>query len=269
MKTADLDQVQFVTRHFNELQGLRLWVPTGLVLLGLAIAAAFHSIPALILSGVIVMGTVLLRVRLRSYYPTRFGQVEAPAPGFEPVLSLNLAGPTMAVAAPRRTLSSVARLIGAFAGLAFIPFLILWVMSPVVDIDQPTDWSRLSSQTVLSIGAPTLKLQPSALLLMVYFLCGSLLVGTWLWRGRRLSQGYHLVLGLVLLGLATVGAGLGYVLQALFDREIGRIAQVFVPPLGSLAITLVLCGAAFVLAGLLDHRQLVRVLGRPAEKGQA
>jgi hypothetical protein len=267
MKTADLNQIQFVTRHFNELQGLRLKVPTGLMFLGLAVATAFRNVPAQIFSGAVVLGTILLVIRLRSYYPTHFGQVEAPVSGLEPVLTLSPAGST-AITAPRRALSSGAWVIGAFVGLAFIPFLILWVMSPTVAIDQPTDWSRLSSQTVMFIGAPTLKLEPSALLLMMYFLCGSLFLGTWLWRGRRLSQGYHLVLGLVLVGLATVGAGLGYVLQALFDREIGWIAQVFVPPLGSLPITLVLCGAAFVLAGLLDHWQLVRALGRPAEEGQ-
>ncbi|MFY9820691.1 MAG: hypothetical protein WAM82_04865 [Thermoanaerobaculia bacterium] len=269
MNTADLDQIQFVTRHFNELQGLRLMMPAGLIALGLAFAVGFHNVPAQIFSVVVVVGAILLRVRLRSYYQTRFGEVESPAPGLEPILSLSPAGAATAVAGPRGFLNSGARRIGTFVGLAFIPFSILWMMSPAVVIDQPTDWSRLASQTVMVGGAPILKLDPSSLLMMMYFLCGSLFLGTWLWRGRRLSQSFYLVIGLLLLGLATLGASLGYVLQSLFDRGIARIAQVFVPPLSSLPITLVLCGAAFVLAGLLDHWQLVRALGRPAEKGQS
>ena len=35
MKTPDLDRIRFITRHFNDLQGLRYWVPLGLVILGL------------------------------------------------------------------------------------------------------------------------------------------------------------------------------------------------------------------------------------------
>jgi hypothetical protein len=267
MKTADLDQIQFVTRHFNELQGLRLMVPPGSFFLGLAAAVGFHTLPAQIFPVAVLLGTILLRARLRGYYQTRFGEVEAPALYLDPGPSLSLAGSAMAVAVPRKP-NPGARRILTFAGLAFIPFVILWAMSPVVLIDQPTDWSRLPSQTVLLIGAPFLKLELSALLLVMYFFCGALLLGTWFRRGRRLSQGHYLALGLLLLGLAALGASQGYVLQALFDQGIARIAQVFVPALGSPPITLVLCGGAFVLAGLLDHWQLVHALGRPAEQGQ-
>jgi hypothetical protein len=262
MKTADLDRVQFVTRYFNELQGLRLMVPSGLLFLSLAVLAGFKTLPAQLLPVAVLVGTILLRSRLRSYYQTRFGEVESSARLLDPVQSLSPAGSTAAVAIPRGRFWT-------FAGVAFIPFAILWFLSPVVAIDTPTDWSRLASQTVLFSGAPSLKLDSSALLLAMYFFSGSLFLGTWLWRGRRLSQGYYLGLGLLLLGLATVGASLGYVLQALFDRGTSRIAQAFVPALGNPSIALALCGGAFVLAGLLDHWQLVRALGSPVEEGRS
>lgn len=261
MKTVDLDRVQFVTHYFNELQGLRLMVPSGLLFLSLAVLAGFKTLPAQLLPVAVLVSMVLMRSRLRSYYRTRFGEVESPERFLDPVQSLSPAGSTGAVAIPRGRFWT-------FAGLAFFPFAVLWFLSPLVAIDTPTDWSRLASQTLLFSGAPSLKLDPTGLLLVMYFFSGSLLLGTWLRRGRRLSQGYNLGLGLLLLGLATVGASLGYVLQALFDRGIPRIAQAFVPALVSPSIALALCGGAFVLAGLLDHWQLVRALGSPVEEGQ-
>lgn len=261
MKTADLDRVQFVTRYFNELQGLRLMVPTGLLFLSLAVLAGFRTLPAQLLPVAVLVGMILLRSRLRSYYQTRFGVVESSDRPLAPVQSLSPAGSAGTVAIPRGRFWT-------FAGLAFIPFAILWFLSPVVAIDTPTDWSRLASQTVLFGGASTLKLDPSGMLWAVYLFSSSVFLGTWLRRGRRLSQGYYLGLGLLSLGLSSLGVTLGYVLQALFDWGTPRIAQAFVPALGSPAIALALCGGAFVLVGLLDHWQLVHALGSPAEEGQ-
>lgn len=265
MKTVDLDRVQFVTRHFNELQGLRFLVLPGLLFLALAASVGLNTLPAQILPVAVLLGIVLLRGRLKSYYQGRFGVVESPRLSPMPVEALSLAGSGMTVAGLPKTTPGAWRIL-LFAGVAFVPFVILWFLSPAVFIDSPTDWSRLSSQTVMIGGAPILKLDPSALLLVMYFFCGALFLGTWLRRGRCSSQGYHLVIGLLLLGFAALGASQGYVLQALFDGGIGRIAQVFVPALGSAPLALALCGGGFVVAGLLDHWQLVRVLGSPAEE---
>jgi hypothetical protein len=96
----------------------------------------------------------------------------------------------------------------------------------------------------------------------MYALYGSLFLGIWLWRGRRLSQSHHLVLGVLLLGLAAFGACLGYFVWE--DREIPRLLlDLFLPAVVHLWVALLLCGAAMILAGLLDHWQLVRALARP------
>jgi hypothetical protein len=135
-----------------------------------------------------------------------------------------------------------------------------------VAIDQPTHWSHLASQTVMYGGTRELTLE--SLVSTMYFIFGALFLGTWLWRGHRLSQGHYLVLGVLLLGFAALGVALGFVLPALWNLGIVGIARFFVPPLGNMQIAQIVCGASFVLAGLLDHWQLVRVLGRPIEENQ-
>lgn len=270
MKPENLDRIQFVTRHFNELQGLRCMVPLGLITLGAGLAAAFPSIPLLLLYGVVTVGALLLLTRSRSYYRTTFGEVERqpvnPSAQLATVSIYSPAGPAPGIAIERKSLNPGTRPILTFMGLAFIPFSILWAISPTVVIDQPTHWSHLASQTVMYGGPRELTLE--ALVSTLYFVYGSLLLGTWLWRGRRLSQVHYLGLGLPLLGLAALGVALGLVLPALWDLGISGIARFFVPALGSMAIAQILCGAAFVLAGLLDHWQLVRALGQPAGEGQ-
>ena len=81
----------------------------------------------------------------------------------------------------------------------------------------------------------------------------------WLMRDRRLSQSYYLVFGLLLLGLAALGASLEIApTPALFSYALLALAHPW--------IAQVLQGSVLVIAGLLDHRQLVRALGeRPAE----
>jgi hypothetical protein len=268
MKTAELDQIQFVTRHFNELQGLRC-MPLGLITLCAGLIGAFPTIPVLLLCGVVTAAAFFLLTRSKAYYRTTFGEAEhqplslsaqpAPLSIFSP------AGPAMASEVSRKFLNPSARPILTFIGLAFIPFAILWVVSPTVAIDQPTHWSHLATQTVTYGGAREITLK--SLVSMMYFLYGALFLGTWLWRGRRLSQGHYLVLGFLLLGLATFGVALGFVLPALWDLGIVRFGRFFLPALGNMQIAGIVCGASFVLAGLLDHWQLVRALGSPVEEG--
>ncbi len=80
---------------------------------------------------------------------------------------------------------------------------------------------------------------------MQYVLFGSFLFFRWLGMEHRLSQGYNLVLGLLLLALAVPDGPAG------------------VAPVHE-GMSQILCGLSWILAGLLDHRQLVRTLGRLA-----
>jgi hypothetical protein len=96
---------------------------------------------------------------------------------------------------------------------------------------------------------------------MIYALYGSLFLGVWLWRGHRLSQSYYLALGVLLVGLSAFGASLGFFWAAPWDQGIFRI---LLPAVAHLWVALILCGSAMILTGLLDHRQLVRALGKPA-----
>jgi hypothetical protein len=92
---------------------------------------------------------------------------------------------------------------------------------------------------------------------MMYALFGSLFLGVWLWRGSRLSQSYYLAFGVLLLGLSVLGAVMGF-----FWWNQG-IFNLVVPAEAHLWIALLLCGSTMILAGLLDHWQLVRVF-KPA-----
>jgi hypothetical protein len=93
---------------------------------------------------------------------------------------------------------------------------------------------------------------------MLYAIVGSLFFSMWLWRESRPSQGYLLALALPLLGLPALGLLLG--LGVSIPPSLSGL------PLLALAygwMAQILCGSAMLLAGLLDHRQLVRTLGRP------
>jgi hypothetical protein len=93
-----------------------------------------------------------------------------------------------------------------------------------------------------------------------YFVFGVGFIGVWLWRERRLSQSYYLVLGVLLLGLVAIGVCLRSVLPALQDLGLARF---LLPLLVSSSLSDLLCGTLLVVAGLLDHWQLIRVL-KPA-----
>jgi hypothetical protein len=103
-------------------------------------------------------------------------------------------------------------------------------------------WRRVAL-AVGVFGAVFLALGPLRRDRVFYILYGTLLLFTWIWRGSRLAQGYYLVLGGLLLGLALPGA-------------------VLPPVRNPRGMTFTLCGAAMILAGLLDHWLLVRTLKR-------
>lgn len=83
-----------------------------------------------------------------------------------------------------------------------------------------------------------------------YALFGAMFLGAWIWRQCRLSQSYYLGLGVLLLALAVPGP-----------------SAVFLPALAATG-ALIVCGTVLILAGLLDHRQLVRTLGPSAATSQ-
>src|SRR5262245_29699940 len=68
METRDLERIRFITRHFNDLQGLRYAVPLGLILL------TWEEPPLLRAGG--VLGAVLLSLGAGRYYRSIFGAVE-------------------------------------------------------------------------------------------------------------------------------------------------------------------------------------------------
>src|SRR5262245_19933494 len=70
MDARDLDRIRFVTRHFNDLQGLRLAVPLGLITL------SWGSSPPLRV--VLLLGALLLLLGAKRYYSDAFGEVEQP-----------------------------------------------------------------------------------------------------------------------------------------------------------------------------------------------
>ncbi|HEV2854028.1 MAG TPA: hypothetical protein VHC97_14615 [Thermoanaerobaculia bacterium] len=155
MQTRDLDRIRFFTRYFNDLQGLRHWVPLGLLTLGAGVAAS-HLVSRL-LAAPLFLGALLLTFGARRF------------------------------------------------------------------------------------------------------------LGVWLRRERRLSQRHYLALGAVLMGLAALGAFLGYLVDEDAENAV-RIINFVLPVVVRPWMALLVCGASTVLAGLLDHWQLVRALGWSCEE---
>lgn len=237
METRDLDRIRFVTRHFHDLQGLRTLMPLGLTALSAgAVVGATH--PALLAVGAaLFLGAFLLMLGARRYYRNAFGEVERqpvrPAAQLSSLSIFSPAGPSR-LTGSRQEIPAEKRLtiVAALTAGALVLFQILFW----------PPWIKLGSQVIFE---PSASFAPEPPALAQAFpspflaaLCGAFCLAVWLARQRRLSQGHHLALGILLLGLAALPAA--------------------VP----LWVTLLLCGSALVLAGLLDHRQLVRALGR-------
>ncbi|HEX6900925.1 MAG TPA: hypothetical protein VF789_14470 [Thermoanaerobaculia bacterium] len=277
MTTRDLDRIRFVTRHFHDLQGLRYWVPIGLLTLSVGGTTYFANRPYLILRSAFFLAAFLLFFGARWYYRRSFGEVERqpvlPAAEVSTLSVFSPAGPTQGLASSPEV-ARAARSFSITMGAAFVLFLILQALSPSFRItadeslvQQPwrTMWAMVSfsveevksSADLVPMSRSTAKaLYGQAL----YALFGSFFLGMWFWRERRLSQSYHLVFGILLLWLAILGASLGF-----FYLSPGRLAPIiafFEPTLVHLWMALLLCGSSMILAGLLDHWQLARALGQ-------
>lgn len=189
MKPPDFDRIRYVTQHFQDLQGLQLRVPLGLIFLSSGLVSLFDSFLLLLVEVVVILGAWLLIRRSRSYYRTTFGEVQRPA---------------------STRFQFLARLVLVALGLGIMVFLIA-----------SGHFSALRMQ---------------------YLLFGLAHLGLWTERGGRWADAYDLLLAMLLLCLAAPATS-----SAL-------------PALGHRGMAQILCGFASLLAGLLDHRQLILTL---------
>jgi hypothetical protein len=265
MTTRDVERIRFATQHFNDLQGFRFLVPLGLITLSLGGATYFSNLPFVILRAAFLLGGLGMLLGSKRYYRRRFGEVERQPARAAVVDSLSIYSPA---GAPQRLaveplLHPAAARALIVLGLTFVLVLILRPIGPLVTFETDDSlvekpWLILHSGITFFLGGAvpeevwgTLRLQ------MLYALYGSVFLGIWLWRRCRLSQSHHLILGLLLLGLSALGSSLGFFLSVPWGRG---IFNVVLPAVAYLWVVLLLCGASTVLAGLIDHRQLARVL---------
>jgi hypothetical protein len=229
MERPDLDRIRFVTRHFHDLQGLHSLVPLGLITLGAAGALSLGSGPLLLVPAVSFLGALLLMLGARRYYGNTFGLVEPqpvqPTAELSPVSIFNPAGPTQIYRPPITSAQQHSIILG-LVPIVFALFKFLFA----------PPWIRFPSGALTFVSLSWPAFGP-AFTPVLYALSGSLFLGIWLLRERHLSQSCHLGLAALLLGLSAFGP---YVLW----------------------VALLFCGSSLVLAGLLDHWQLVRALGR-------
>lgn len=231
MEIRDLERIRFVTRHFGELQGFRRLVPVGLLMLSGAGLTSFTGWPVVLLRMALFAGACLLLLGAGRYYRSTFGETEGLLA--EPVadlssLLLTAEGPAQQ---PRPVIPAVPRflLIGGLACAVFILFqLLFW-----------PPWITIGSEVVYWSGNP--EMTRTMLIQMIYGLCGLFFLGTSWSRGQHLFQSYLLGFGFLLSGLSALAP---------------RLA----PAAVSFEMALLVCGSSLVLAGLLDHWQLVRVL---------
>jgi hypothetical protein len=276
MQTRDLDRIRFITRHFNGLQGLRYGVPVGLLTLSVGGTTYFANRSWVLLRAGLFLGAFLLAFGARRYYRRTFGEVERqpvqPAAELSSLSIYSPAGSTLGLTRSQGIPIAVQRFF-LMTGLTLALFVILQSVSPSVMIDadesliqQP--WRTLNSISFFELPeTPGLAWESSTTVKaafgqMMYALYGAFFLGVWLKRERRLSQSHHLALGVALLGLSVLGTCLGFLTRA--QGEIAQTLGFFVPAVVHLWVALFLCGSSMILAGLLDHWQLVRTLGRPA-----
>ena len=282
METRDLDRIRFVTQHFNDLQGLRYEVPLGLIALGAGGMVHFASAPLAYLPAVLFLPAAGLLLWARRHYRRAYGEVEPQPADPVPVAIFSPAGPVSRLedlepAAP------ILRHLSLTMGLALAVFLLFHLVPqthilirghealgqhPRIQLEEEFLASADGRKYMHDTGYCTMR-TPAMLRAFsaqtLYLFCGSFFLGLWFWRERRPSQGHHLALAVLLLGLCLAGLSLGLLIP--FYWQILRMLDVLLPVLVYPGVALLVCGAAMVLAGLLDHRQLVRALGRPVMAG--
>jgi hypothetical protein len=272
MKARELDHVRFAARHFNGLQGLRYWVPLGLITLSVGGTTYFESPPFRILRAVLLFGAVLLAFAARRYYRDHFGEVEPKPVSFVKPGAFSIyspAGGVSPIGSGFQDVRPAVRLFSLAMGLVFAVLLTVWSMSPSVILEEDESLVQAPWHAPDSIFMATTDgvgpwwLGSKALLgQFLYALFGSFFLAVWLWRERRASQSYYLAFGLLLLGLAAFGASLGWMLSPGMGSW-SRLADSLAPFVGHLWVSLLLCGGSMIVAGLLDHLQLARMLERP------
>ena len=230
MEIQDLDHIRFVTRHFRELQGFRRLVPVGLLALS---GAGLISLASWPLTAVLIAGACLLLFRAERYYRNSFGEAEP----LEAATIAELSSSLLTVGGPAQRFQPVIPVVPRFlilGGLICAVFVLFQVL-----LWPP--WVTIDSEVVYWSGDP--EMTRVMLIRMLYGLCALFFLGTWWLRERHLSQGYLLGLGILL-----------------------AVGTWFVPGAIQFAAALLVCGASLVLAGFLDHLQLVRVFGRREEE---
>jgi hypothetical protein len=273
MESRDLERIRFVTQHFNDLQGLRIWVPLGLITLGWA--------GPMLLRAASFLGAVLLMLGARRYYRNAYGEVEQqpvdPVP--VPIFSL-AAGPLPPLEDFQPRVTPIARhflLTLALAGVLFSflqvvprPHILVQgdealgqhprILHESSDFFGGPPWEE-GSHTACTMRAPSMI--RALLAQTMYVLVGSLFLGVLFWREGHRSQSHYLVLGALLLGLSVLGTSLGFLAGK--GGEVARSIDLLLPALVYPGVALLTCGASMVLVGLLDHWQLVRALGPRVE----
>jgi hypothetical protein len=254
-------------------------VPIGLITLSVGGTTYFSSWPML-LRGAFVLTALVLMFGARAYYRRTLGEVE-PAPGYAEELrsfSFSPVGPAPRMAS-FEPLTPAARHAARIMGMAFTLFFVFQAITPNIRVEEGDflgqhyritldsvveanpSWTR-GIFSIIEIDIPSDSTVRAVGGQMALALCGSFFLGMWLWRERRRSQRHYLELGILLLGLSAFGTCLGYVVWE--DRELAvRIINFILPALVHPWVALLHCGAAMILAGLIDHWQLVRVF-KPA-----
>ncbi len=276
MSPESLDRVRFVTRYFNELQGLRSFVPVGLFFFAKGLMDFFPSPLTIGVGCALFVGAAFLWLGARMYY-RRLGEVESR--GFErtvQILSLfHPEGVPVTLATPLRRVN--ARQQGLLLTGAVVLYLALRAVSPSValltdhsgidpwlQLDPPVVETYMGTYKGPSSPGDWIFAAVAVLPQVLYLATGVLLLSIWCHRERRPSQSLYLVLGALLLAFAFLGAGLGLVMPVLWGLGMGQFDTLFLLPLAHLWLAQLLCGAALILCGLADHLQLVRIL-RPVE----
>lgn len=244
MTAREIDRIRFVTQHFTELQGLGTLVPLGLFFILQGVADLFPHQPFVYLVEMIpfLLGWLAWVPRSRRYYRQTFGEVEQRQAG------LGVGGSSLPVYSPagRAPLAAGTRplnpklrwLILATAAYALLILLKAILPSATLMTDRADPW--LAQAWCYGFG--------------------TIFLALWFFRWeRRPSQMHYLAIGLLLLGLAVLGTFLGLILPELRYLKIGLLLQLLLPLLAYPWWAQILCGTSLVLAGLLDHLQLVRV----------
>lgn len=275
METRNLERIRFVTRHFNDLQGLRYAVPLGLLTLAWGGAG--------LLCGALLLGAFLLFLGARRYYRRTFGEVEQRSPDLAAELSpVFVYGPAGAVSRIEgfRQVTPIARHFLLTLVLALALFSYFQAIPPnfVVEGDASLgQHPRVVQERHPYIGPPVIKvldgravrapsMRKAVFGQTIYVLYGSVFLGFWLWRGRHPSQSHHLAFAVLFLGLSALGTSLGYIARP--GGEIAPLIDSVLPALVYPGLAVLLCGSSMVLAGFLDHWHIVRALGGAVAQGE-